>query len=614
MLLTIAATTIAAAQTPPEAPPEVPVAPVPVEAPPEAVSTEETPAVDPRAPEVPDPEAERLAAIEAELAATRERLAALEKAAAEEKLARIPPDRFTVDMEGHYRVRGYLFNHLWASQGTGDAYRDARYLDQRLWLRPKFDYKGLAKLWVEFRALDDVVFGDNASLSSTALFAADPSTTDIEGHEIPSVTLGRVWTELTLPVGLLRVGRMPSDWGMRLLVGPGDGFDEPFGEARYPSTNDRILFATRPIAILDAILGKEDREIPLFLAVAVDRLVEDPLFTYYGYTCAPGVSSADEGFDPRCDGDGDGVTDLDHSYQDDTRTEDARPLDWWADQNDDVWQMVYVFVYRGEGIDYLGGTGDLSAGVYAVNRHQRETDSNVWIVDGYFKSDVHRVLLEGEAIAISGKTRALALPDVAAADPLAKEARIFGFAARAGYDLDPVSAVVEVGSASGDSNVLDGDFTGRALHPDHNVGILLYEQVVATVTASIRTTAARGLWSNGGVYSSAYVFPRVTVEPLADWQILAGGVAAWPNKPDGAVLRCRDDDPDGCDTPSTLQATADLLGWELDLAVKHRWHEHLRWSLEGAYAHATDRLPLETAGLNPKGNFFTVQSRVAWEF
>jgi hypothetical protein len=98
-------------------------------------------------------------------------------------------------------VRGHLFNHLWASQGAGDAYRDARYLNQRLWLRPRFDYRGLAKLFVEFRALEDVTFGDNASLASTSLFAGDPSNTDVEGQEIPSVTVGRVWSEVTVPVG-----------------------------------------------------------------------------------------------------------------------------------------------------------------------------------------------------------------------------------------------------------------------------------------------------------------------------------------------------------------------------------------------------------------------------
>ena len=576
-------------------------------------------------PEDPD----RLAALEAKLAeqaealratnealqAQADALAATRQQLAATKLSLIEPDRFRVDMEGHYRVRGYLFNHLFASQGTGDRYRDARYFTQRLWLRPTFNYKDLAKLTVEARALENVVFGDNSNLSnSTALFAEYPSNTDLEGQPVPSVSVGRAWAEFRLPVGLIRAGRMPSDWGMRLLVSQGDNFDQPFGEASYPTTNDRILFATRPFAIVDAATGREDRGIPFIFAFAVDRLVEDPLYQYYGYRCSPGVAQADDAYDRRCDADKDGVTDLDHGYLDDTVVASSRGRDWWADQNDDVMQMVFVATYQGEGIDFLGGHGDLKAGVWAVNRIQRETDSNAWIVDGYFKSYVHRILLEAEVVSILGNTSALPLPDADAADPLAKKANIFGAAARVGYIRDPLNVTIEAGTASGDDNVADENFTGRSLHPDHNVGLLLYDTVLAEVTAAVRTTGARGLWSNGGVYSSKYLFPTVTFSPIENWDFIAGGVLAWPNSPDGAVIRCKASDAVGCDTPPTLQAEADMIGWELDAAVKHRWHKHLLWSLEAAVAKATDRLPLETAGLNPEGNFFTVQSRLAWEF
>jgi hypothetical protein len=569
-------------------------------------------------PEDPQPgepeEAEEDKDLEEELARQQAEIDELRAQLAETRLSLIPKDTLKVDFEGHYRVRGHLFNHLWAAQGTGDSYRDARYLNQRLWLRPRFDYRGLAKLFVEFRALEDVTFGDNASLSSTALFAGDPSDTDLEGQTIPSVTLGRVWSEVTVPVGLIRFGRMPSDWGMGLLVGPGDGFGQPFGEAYYPSTNDRILFATRPLAILAAIRGKEDRDIPLYVVVAVDRLVEDPLFQYYGYSCSPGVTEAEDDFDPRCDSDSDGVTDLDHSYQDDEVQESSRGLDWWADQNDDVMQMVYVVTYRGQGVSYLGGRGDLSVGVWAVNRTQRETDSHVWIVDGYLKSFVHRVLLETEWVAIQGQTRALPLPDATQEDPLQKTASILGYAVKGAYVLDALELRVETGFASGDNNVADETFTVRSLHPDHNVGLLLYETVLAQVTASQRTTSARGLWSNGGVYSSRYVFPTLHVRPLDNWEIIGGFVAAWPDAPDGAIIRCKSSDDVDCATPASLQPEADMLGYEIDLAIKHRWHEHVLFSLEGGMAHATDRLPLESAGLNPEGNFFTVQSRLAWQF
>ncbi|MEQ1503318.1 MAG: hypothetical protein ABMB14_13860 [Myxococcota bacterium] len=601
-----------AAEMPSQAPSETPAEPTTTTTPtPDEAASQ--PPTDVPLP-TPDPLAAEVEALRQQLLEQQAALAAVEQELTDTRVGLLPKDDVSVTFEGHYRVRGYLWSHRFASQGTGDGYRDARYLDQRLWLRPRFAYKDVAKLWVEFRALDGVVFGDNAGGASVPLFAGDPSATDLEGQTQPTVEVGRVWTEFTVPVGVVRVGRMPSEWGMSLLVSPGDSFDQPFGESSFPSTNDRILFATRPIAIGQKVIGHEDTEVPLYAAVAVDRLVEDPLSQYYGYTCTPGRTAADDGFDRRCDTDGDGVTDLDHSYVDDTRAPASRGPDWWADQDDDVWQMVYVLVYRGVDVAYLGGRGDLTAGVYTVNRRQRETDSNVWIVDGHVKSTANRVYLESEVLTIAGETRALPLPDATAPDPLRKDVSIAGFAAKAGYAHGKLDALLEVGSASGDDDVTDATFTGRALNPDHNVGLVLYDMVLADVTAAVRTTAARGLWSNGGVYSSAYLFPTVTVRPRDGWTGILGAVVAWPNAPDGAVLRCNDDDAVGCDAPTPLQATADTIGWELDAAVKIDWADHLRFALEGAYAKVTDRVPLETAGLDPDGAFFTLQSRIAWEF
>lgn len=566
-------------------------------------------------------------ALRAELEAQQQRLVALEEALAAARAEAEPPappapppkdDFVKVAFEGHYRVRGETYAPLFARGKNDPAFQAL--MRQRLWLRPRFQFGEVGKLWVELRGVEDVVFGDDAGLASTPLFAGDPSNTDIEGAEIPSVTLGRVWGEIKVPVGVVRAGRMPSQWGMGLLVGPGDGFDQAFGEAYYPTTNDRVLFGTRPVSVVAGILGKADPEIPLVFAVAVDRLVEDPLLQYYGYPCTPGRTAGDPGFDRRCDSNGDGLTDLDHSFVADAPI--PRTASWWADPKDDVVQTVYVLTYQGQDVKLLGDTGDLSGGFWIVNRRQRETDSNVLIVDGTGRAHVRDVLVEGELVSIRGETRALALPDYdRPKDPLFKEASILGYAARAGWKSDRLEALVETGFASGDENPADGEFTGRSLHPDHNVGLLIYEQVLAQVTAAVRTPAARGLWSNGAVYSSRYLYPTVVGRVTDEVSLVGGFVTAWPNRPDGAVLRCRDADPVDCAAPEALQATSDSLGWEVDGAVKVDWARaepdgapHLRWSLEAGYAKVTDRIPVEVAGLDPDGKFFTLQSRLAWVF
>lgn len=54
-----------------------------------------------------------------------------------------------------------------------------------------------------------------------------------------SVSVKRVWAEFNTPVGQLRFGRMPNQWGLGILVNSGDKIDSD-----YQSTADRILFVT----------------------------------------------------------------------------------------------------------------------------------------------------------------------------------------------------------------------------------------------------------------------------------------------------------------------------------------------------------------------------------
>ena len=526
------------------------------------------------------------------------------------KLKLIPKDKFTLDLEGYYRARGHIFANLF---NPASEARDARYMEHALRLRPVVNYKDLAKLIFQVDALPGVVWGDNESLASTAVFAGDPTSTNRDGQPQSSIQLTRVWTEFAVPIGNVRVGRMGSHWGMGLLANDGNGFRNTFGEARYGNTFDRVLFATKPIALAQAITGKDGKDVPLVLAVAVDRLVEDPLIQFKGYNCEAGIYDDDPDFDARCDVNGDGRTDQDHGFTDDNYTAENRGQDWWASQDDDVMEMIYALIYQGEGIKIGPLYGDLTAGGYVIHRIQNETDSDVLVVDGYIKALLSGLAVEAEVVSITGGTRGIALPGAynldPEADPLEKQASILGYVARLGYVRPGWKLMFESGYASGDDDVSDAKFTGRPLHPDHNVGLLLYEEVLARVTRQIWTESADGLWSNGGVYNSRYIFPTATLTPLDNWEIIGGFLMAWPDKADGGVIACVEGE--GC---AQALATSSAIGWEVDLGIHHSWHEHLRLALELGYAHATDRLPLESAGLNPEGNFFTLQSRIAWQF
>ena len=157
----------------------------------------------------------------------------------------------------------------------------------------------------------------------------------------------------------------------------------------------------------------------------------------------------------------------------------------------------------------------------------------------------------------------------------------------------------------------DGLFTGRAIHPDYNVGLLLYDEVLDAVSAARWKGTASALASGGGVYNSRYIFPVVSTKVLGKFDLVGGFLKVWPDRPDGAVIQCAEGDDSECET---YEATADHIGWEGNLALKGRLQEHFLFSFEGGYAEVTDRLKLDAAGLNPDGKFMTIQTRLAYEF
>ena len=531
-------------------------------------------------------------------------------------LAPVHADDLEMDIEGYYRTRGYLYPNLFADQSA-----PGQFISHRLRVQPTFNYQDKAKFAFMADVIDDAVWGDNEDRASTAVFANDPSMTGLNGTTTDVFRIKRAWMSVKIPVGEIRVGRQPSHWGLGLLANGGEGFDDTFGENHDGNNFDRLLFATRPIAIGQAIAGREDTNIPFFVGVAMDRLVEDPLTQYYGYECVAGLNEGvDDDFDSRCDTDGDGVTDIEHDYTE-PRVDSERGDDWWVDPNDDVYETVFLAIYKGEDLPALNH-GDLTVGAYAINRQQAETNSNVWILDAYTRFEAWGVYAEGEILNIRGQSAAIALPGTVNYDPdahpLQKDVDIWGYVGRLGYRYRGMASVtLEHGYASGDDNVSDELFTGRPLHPDYNVGLLLYDEILSRVTQNTWTDSADGLWSNGGVYNSRYLFPTTEVQFFDNqWSVIGGFLVAWPDRPDGSRILCAEGDTvngEALDC-ALYEATADTLGWEIDGALKGRFHEHVLFSLEAGYAQVTDRIPLENVGLNSDGTFFTLQSRLAYEF
>lgn len=478
-----------------------------------------------------------------------------------------PPDAvedpfgLRLDLHGYYRARYiHLANVL--EDGDGGFFSDvsdASFFVQRLRFEPVLSVgpnrdAPIGALKVQVDALDNVVFGDNSGLASVPLFAVDPSTVDRDSSDVPSVELKRAWLELVVPFAQLRVGRMPSQWGMGLLTGDGNGFDDEFGDNVRGSTFDRLLIATRPVAVGRFLMGKEPGDFPLIAAVAYDQLVEAPFI----------------GDPPRRSPYG----------------------NFLADGADDVQQWTFVLFYNNPKLCPLRVTDDLKAGLYFVNRTQPSTRSDVLIADAYFRLRLGPFFAETEVLHIWGDSRAIPFPPPGPGE-LAdhKSADIWGGVVRAGLEQPRWSARLEVGHASGDTAREDEDFTGRPLHPDYNVGLLLYEEVLAEKTAQTWGTGARGFWSQGGVYDSTYVSLQGKLRPLPGAELVLLGLLAFPDEVDTVIV------------------SNDPLGFETDLALRLDFQRYFKWVLEGGVLFPMDGLGDVATGLP-----WTVQTRLAMAF
>ncbi len=544
------------------------------------------------------------------------------------------------NVEGYYRTRGvwltnlapeprYQVNHPDLDVPiTMPQIKNTSYLTQRLRLSPQLTYGNIAKMYLEVNAVDDVLWGDNNAISTAPLFAVNGSNQGfLGGPEKETVDVSRAWIEFQIPVGVMRVGRMPSHWGMGILAnGGGSGnwdplspvgeprrkvqdyyFDDDFGDNHFGSTNDRILFATRPISILKTIQKKADISSNFVVAYAFDKISEAPvLIREEDRTVRP---FGQQGFVSR------------------------------GSEEDDVNEHVFVVAYSNPDWDQVAFTDELKVGTYQVIRTQAQSFTNpsdaepcdpadpscantddgsfVWIADFWYRIRYGKLYSEAEFVHISGDTTG-GVPFPGA--NLKKTASIDGFAGRAGYITELWDAILEVGYSSGDADLSDPKFTQRALHPDYNVGLILYEDIIRERSARVfgpsfigvsPPDGAKGFMTNGGVINSWYLHPKVRWRP-PDWGLEVIGAAVIAFVDEWSVPPNIFTKPDDSDSK--------LLGTEIDLAVKSRFADgHIDFSLEGGYLIFGDVLKTFSVGNgstvpNAPNGALSIQARVAYIF
>jgi len=545
------------------------------------------------------------------------------RAPAENPSADIP---IRVNLHGYYRIRYNWIGNVPVQQFGEPRYQgeQANFAFQRLRLLPSVTYgdpeKPIAALYMQIDALDNVVIGDNARVTRTPLFAADPSVTDYEGFDLADTfRLERAWLEFLIPVGQIRVGRMPSQWGLGLLAHDGNGLGE-WGDPLFGTTFDRVMFATRPMTIFNTLARGDSRTTPLIYAIGYDKLVEDPV--------RPGIDPPDPdtvrvgAFGPL------GTIPDERS---------SVPFAAWVDEDNDVQELINALIW----VDPDFGRrqqDELRVGGYYVYRWQRRggalrelpTDapaSRVHILDAYWKlrySVRPRLAFysEGELLHIRGRANTVSLAsgcDDDAGVCRTTEANIWGAAARVGVNAeDRWAALLEWGFSSGDESIVDplmreAVLRARPLHPDHHVGLLMYQVALSTVTALRLGPDIRPLWSRGGVWNSHYFFPQIRAQLIPGIEVHAAVLAAWAHKLVANVyFNDRDESTDvGC----SGFARDCSLGVEVDLALRVKWgpNELLRWDTELGFMRAGNAFVGNSDGLSDRF-LWTVQTRMAMVF
>lgn len=293
---------------------------------------------------------------------------------------------------------------------------------------------------------------------------------------------------LRTPVGELRFGRQAASWGLGMIAN--DGAGEPdFGDRRYGDLDYRLSLTSKPLAWAKRAPAWV-RELTLFAAA-------------------------------------------DFVYKDET-----------ADQpsGDTAFQGFF-------GLRTL--TESLSAGVLEFIRYQKDraepgkkstehtqitaATTDVWLSVLFARAGSGSFRLEGEGAVTIGNTNRLVVDKT-------KDAaiRALGGLVRLRYDNPELRLTVksEIGYASGDNNARDGVMQSFSFDPDYRVGLLMFDQVLARMSARAAdrftddavlaaTRGARFIPTQGAVTNAVYVNPAARFRPLPGVDLRLGYLLGW---------------------------------------------------------------------------------------
>jgi len=450
--------------------------------------------------------------------------------------------------------------------------REVSWLEHRLRADLSVDYKDKVRIVFSSDVLDGVLWGDNGAYGGdpssnagtnvntknpnvtrpcVALREGDPLAAQSYGYTICSadyLRIRKLYGEVYLPFGVLRVGRQPGNLGTGVQTADGDGRANRFGVARTGNYVDRILFATKP---LEAFKPKGKRSTSandgLILALAYDRWV----------------------------------------------TDDPQRLDAAVNQ----WGTALRFAAP----RWPLGQNLLLAGYHAY-RWDGEFSSKIHSVGLRGMSSFGPVTLGFDVATNLGSTREIAASYHAITNDEIVDQTVRQLGARAvlRYDHRYFSIYLEGDYASGDEDPqARTPLTQFTFAEDANVGLLMFKHILAFQSArasaagveTLRRLGAPSLpaeaVSTRGAFTNAVaVFPQIDVRPLPGLLLRGGVLAAWaPSRVVDPVasLQARDGRTIEDDLVNFAGGKpARFYGTEIDGRVQYRFIEHFLLDVEGA--------------------------------
>ncbi|MCO4745716.1 MAG: hypothetical protein KC912_13065 [Proteobacteria bacterium] len=151
----------------------------------------------------------------------------------------MPASAAEVDFEGYYRARARIFDSLSLTRTADLSEGTQGWIQHRVWLRPRILIDEHTAVFIDFRALDGMAWGNaplgRIDVSNNVVFndlddgVASPTTED-GGATPANFALWRAWGEAHFGNAHVKVGRMPLHWGAGIWQNDGLGLDADFGD------------------------------------------------------------------------------------------------------------------------------------------------------------------------------------------------------------------------------------------------------------------------------------------------------------------------------------------------------------------------------------------------